>query len=56
MTVLISKIWKFFCHEGHASLKSLGAMDRQVSRAVQRHDAEIEIARRFWACPFQALY
>ncbi len=55
MTGLISKICSFLCHEGHNSPKSLGPIDRQVARAVQRHYAEIEIARRFWACPFQAL-
>ena len=46
-------LWRRLRNLGDASTKSFTLVDREVSQMIQRRAAQIEIARRFWACPFQ---
>jgi len=46
-------LWRRLRNPGDGSTKSFTLVDREVSKMIQRRTAQIEIARRFWAYPFQ---
>jgi hypothetical protein len=47
---------KFIRYRVRASTKQFNvANQRELSKDIQRHAAQIEIARTYWACPFQSL-
>ena len=48
-------LWRRLRNLGDGSTKSFTLVDREVSKMIQRRAAQIEIARRFWAYPFQTL-
>ena len=49
-------LWRRLRNLGDGSTKSFTLVDREVSKLIQRRAVEIEIARRFWACPFQTFF
>ena len=47
---------RFFRYRVRASTKLFNVADqREFSRDIERRAAHIEIARTYWACPFQSL-
>jgi hypothetical protein len=55
MTILPHTVWKFLHYEVTDLARPLELMDSAASKAMQMHAEEIEVARRFWACPFQSV-
>ncbi len=55
MTIRPHTLWKFLHYEGTDLARPLEWIDLAASKAMQMHADEIEVARRFWACPFQSL-
>ncbi len=56
MTILPHTVWKFLQHEVIGVARPSELIDSAACKAMQMHAEEIEVARRFWACPFQSLY
>ncbi len=55
MTILPHTIWKFLQDEVIGVAGPSELIDSAACKAMQMHAEEIEVARRFWACPFQSL-
>ncbi len=57
MTTLPHTImWKLFHYEPTELTNTpRESVDSVAFKAMQMHAEEIEVARRFWACPFQTL-
>jgi hypothetical protein len=55
MTIRPHTVWKFLHYERTDLARPLEWIDLAASKAMQMHAEEIEVARRFWACPFQSL-
>ncbi len=55
MTILPHAIWKMLHNERTELARPFELPDLAASKAMQMHADEIEVARRFWACPFENL-
>ena len=55
MTILSHTVWKFLHFEVRHPVVPVELADSAASKLMQMHAEEIEVARRFWTCPFQSL-
>jgi hypothetical protein len=55
MTILPHTVSKFLHYHVTAAAMPSQLIDSAACKAMKMH-AEIEVARRFWACPFQSLH
>ncbi len=50
----VHAVSNFFRHEGSGTIE-FESLDREARKVIAKRVAQIEVARRFWACPFQAI-
>ena len=56
MTILPHTVSKFLHYHVTAAAMPSQLIDSAACKAMKMHAEEIEVARRFWACPFQSLH
>ncbi len=55
MTILPHAVWKILHYEETELARPFELPDSAASKAMQMHADEIQVARRFWAYPFENL-
>jgi hypothetical protein len=56
MTILPHAVSRLLHYQMTAVARPSELIDSAACKAMQMHAEEIEVARRFWACPFQTLH